>query len=265
MHKSYATRSQPQARVSAVRRRHLAIVVHKLASVHLQEWQVHRKRFQDDLERGCGLLLKARNPAKPHLGTIISDAAAFCNATATQRYLQQPLRPDPDVPRQLSDCILKLSSASKLARVASQRAKALLQIILEHVHLHEPSREAPDAAHGVVRGPSVSNPSTRQQEWGLPGEQGLGHASHKTGCAVRSSDGDVRRGVVPEGEYGAVLECMLVLSNCVESMERECELLDVAAAEFHLETSNEDAEALVEILSIQPFVHSSLIDALCIR
>ena len=98
--------------------------------MRVQEWQLQYEQAVDSLRRGRAILLKLRAPCKPMQSAVLHHAVASHGTAASIEYLRMPRVPDPRAPRELSDCILRVSSASKLAEKASRATDGLLSSLL---------------------------------------------------------------------------------------------------------------------------------------
>ena len=190
--------------------------------MRVQEWQLQYEQAVDSLRRGRAILLKLRAPCKPMQSAVLHRAVASHGTAASVEYLRMPRIPDPWAPRELSDCILRVSYASKLAEKASRATDGLLSNI-------QASSKSMVACDTLCRLSQHDRMTVNVQ----------------TDQARAAADVNV-------------LERALVIANCVEGMARGSELLTSAAAHFHLDVCDEDAEALLEMLGITPFVHCAL-------
>ena len=174
---------------------------------------------------------KLRSEGNTLKSPILFAAAQKCSAKATLRFMNAPTKPQPDLPRRLSDSILKASSAAKRARTAFNDASAAAGFLQRWADAHWMGCDICSAL----------SHQTQQDEAGT--------------CVGGATD-------QRSAKHVAWLEAVVVLLHCVSGMHNECLVLDSAAVNLHVEMDSEDAEGIGEVLSLKPFIHDDVVAAL---
>lgn len=211
----------------------------RCASEPVQAWQVEHQKAHESFHQGSALLAKVRGQGQQINSPILLAAARKHGATATLRYLEGEIAPLPEVPRQLSDSILKLNSASKRAHVALNQAQTVFEDLETWADRH-------GACFAVRPPPEVSDAAATPP--GQPAQQCEGEEREEQRIS----------------QHVAWLEAVLLLGQCVEGMKRESMVLEAAAATLHLEMNTEEAESIGEMLSLNPFMHEDVVEALSV-
>jgi hypothetical protein len=185
---------------------------------------------RDSLTQGAAILRQLRSPGDALQSTILQAAVKAHGSETSVRFLQCPAQVKPEAPRKLSDCMLRLATSSKLARQQCQQAERRLEDLV-----HSSQRlGATDLCSGNVADPAAP---TRVEAPSVAHEDGPSQALNNL-----------------EADVTCILEIAVALATYVEGMRLETELMACAASEFSLVVDAEDAEALQELLCIQPFV-----------
>jgi hypothetical protein len=255
----------------------------------MQEWHTHRQACHSALTRVAESLNKARSVPSPKGSPILRAAADAFNAHATQDYLQGMLYPSPELPRQLSEAILQLTSQTHMARVACHDVMAKCSIFLPRLGVlecscqHDLLRAFSEPFQEVFERSDCNSPSTSGAEISsckacrsiVEGRTDSSNvvdvvgpqrnfnrskpASTSHPCLVGDVTDLVQRPMWQETlnfqeTLSSSLEAALLLGFCVEGIQQESALLEAVLQGVDMNTSRDALDAYMEIGGIQPFV-----------